>query len=383
MAAIPDTSPVGTDRTRRRALRLRPWSAQPADTGPASPTGRVTGLDLARALAIVGMVAVHVGPLDDTSALGRVYALAHGRASLLFVLVAGVGIALLARARRGDLAAARRTLWWRAALLLPGGLLLQTLDHGVNVILQGYALLFVLAPLLLRASDRLVLALAGAAATLGPALFLWGRLQDPIRFQRDAIAWGDPLPAVLDGLVLSGPYPLITWTAPLLLGIWIGRRDLRAPRLQLSLVALGGVLAAGSLLAAHLAERLAAPTTAAAALLDATPHSQMPLWLVGGTGSAMLVLGASLWLAPRLTRATAPLVALGQLALTAYVAHLIALHLAPGLLRPDGLLPSMLIVVAGCAGMALAAWSWRRRFERGPLERGLQLPGPLRTSGQA
>lgn len=357
-------------RRRRRCARGR--------AGPRAHQARVDGLDVARALAIVGMFAVHVGPLDDASVGGRLYALAHGRASLLFVLVAGVGISLLASRRRDRPRHARLTLLWRAALLLPAGLALQTLDHGVNVILQGYALLFLVAALVLALPDRWLLAAAGAAATLGPAVFLWGRLQDPVRFRREAIELGDAPLSVLDGLVLSGPYPLITWAAPLLLGMWIGRRDLRDTRLHVALLGVGGALAIGALALAHLGEQAGRAASAGSAplqaLLDAAPHSQMPLWLLGGTGSAMLVLGASLALTPRLGRATALPVALGQLALTAYVAHLLALHVAGDALRPGALAPSVAVVVGGSTTLALAAWMWHRQLGRGPLERLMRLP---------
>jgi uncharacterized membrane protein len=65
-----------------------------------APTGgRVAGIDAARAAAVVGMVMVHVGPTGQSDIAGRLYALPHGRASVLFVLLAGVGVSLLAGAQ--------------------------------------------------------------------------------------------------------------------------------------------------------------------------------------------------------------------------------------------------------------------------------------------
>jgi uncharacterized membrane protein len=59
---------------------------------------RISGIDVARALAIVGMVMVHVGPQDagKPGIAAQAYRLSHGRASILFVVLAGIGVSLLA-----------------------------------------------------------------------------------------------------------------------------------------------------------------------------------------------------------------------------------------------------------------------------------------------
>ncbi len=51
----------------------------------------------------------------------------------------------------------------------------------------------------------------------------------------------------------------------------------------------------------------------------------MPLWMLGSIGSSCAVLGGMLLLADWLPRATWPLAATGQLALTVYVGHLLLL----------------------------------------------------------
>ena len=77
-------------------------------------------------------------------------AVSRGRSAPLFTLLAGVGVALLASSRSRSVADARFTLTWRVAVLLPLGLALQNLDHGVYVILADYAPLYVLAMVVLR-----------------------------------------------------------------------------------------------------------------------------------------------------------------------------------------------------------------------------------------
>jgi uncharacterized membrane protein len=281
-------------------------AAAEAGERAAPPRPRIGGIDLARALAIVGMLAVHIGPTHLTDVAGRLYALPHGRASILFVLVAGIGVSLLAASRTRSLAAARWRLAWRAALLLPLGLLLQDLDHRVFVILPTYAALFLVAILALRLPDRALLALACALALLGPVAVLLGSTAYPEAFARRAAAWSDP--ASVPYRVFAGPFPLPVWSAPFLLGMWLGRRDLRSQATRIALV-LGGAAtaalapAAASLLAGVVGRPRRRPRGTRCCI--AKPHSQMPPWLIGSMGSAALVLGCSLaW--PMRCRASSP-----------------------------------------------------------------------------
>jgi uncharacterized membrane protein YeiB len=344
----------------------------------ARPRGRrILGIDLARALAIVGMLLVHVGPTRLEDLTGRLYALPHGRASILFVLIAGVGVSLLAASRTQSVADARGKLAWRALLLVPLGLVLQDLDHRVLVILPTYGALFLLAIVALRLPDRALLALAAALSLLGPLLFLLGRMLLPDTFDRTAIAWSDSWSRIAVGVFAAGPYPLPVWAAPFVLGMWLGRRDLRARRVRAALVVVGGVVAVvapalASLLASVVGEAGSAPTWNT--LLLATPHSQMPPWLAASMGSAALVLGLALVVADVAPRATWPLVAMGQLALTVYVGHLLLLHGWTGVLRSGdvGEAARNVLVFVGVA--AVLATLWRAVFRRGPLEGLLDVP---------
>ncbi|MDZ7801895.1 MAG: DUF418 domain-containing protein [Trueperaceae bacterium] len=338
--------------------------------------GRILGIDVARALAIVGMLAVHVGPTDAQGVLGRLYALPHGRASVLFVVVAGVGVTLLASSRRRALSDVRRELAWRSAVLLAAGLALQSLDHGVLVILQTYAPLFLVGAFAVGWSDVALLVAAAAMSLAGPALFVAGHALAPARYDRAAVRLTDGVAEIAHGIVLSGAYPLVVWVAPLLFGMWLGRRDLGTRATQLALVASGAVVAVG----AWLLPRGARVAFGADALqgwgrvLDATPHAQTPAWLWTAAGSAAFVLGASLLAARAWPRATWSLAATGQVALTVYVGHLLALHVWSDMLRADTVAGGAASLVALTVLAATVASAWRRRWQRGPLEAVLRWP---------
>ncbi len=76
------------------------------------------------------MIIVNVGPVGSQSLLQRLYLLPYGRASVLFVVVAGIGMGYLLNRRP------ERERWstvtWRAALLFAGGVALQELTDQVR-----------------------------------------------------------------------------------------------------------------------------------------------------------------------------------------------------------------------------------------------------------
>jgi hypothetical protein len=351
--------------------------------------GRLAGIDLARALAIIGMFAVHVSPSGTGERLAYVLAVPRGRSALLFGLLAGVGVALLTSSRTRSVVEARFTLAWRVAVLLPLGLALQNLDHGVYVILADYALLYVLAILVLRWSDRWLLAVWWVSTVVGSVGYRYGQLHDPFGFRRIAASFGDQAGELLHRLVLSGPYPLITWAAPFCFGLWLGRRDLRDPAVRWRLVVVGGAVAVAvpvlswgltTLVASGVAGFGGVGMTGPAevggspelagwwALLDDAPHSQRPLWLVSATASAVAVLGVSLVVADRFGRVVAPLVAAGQLAFTWYVAHLLVLHFREGWLRTGSVVGTFGVVAVFTVVMGVGSMLWLRVAPRGPLE---------------
>lgn len=336
-------------------------------------TARLTGVDVARGLAIVGMFTRHVGPApgDPTVASAAwFYTRTDGRAAVLFALVAGVGVALLADRYPPRWLTAR--LLYRAVWLLPLGLWLQTLDHPVAVILHYYALYFVAARMFAYRSDVTVLLAATSAAVVGPALVLAVQLARP--------SWsthlgGDP-PNLVVELLVSGFYPLATYLTPVLAGLWLGRWLLRWRRGATSSAFLVAVAGLGASVAAGIA-LVSVPVTAAITpdprtltwLVSVDGHSQAPLWVVASTATALAVVAACCWLADRLPRLLAPAAAFGRLALTVYVGHLLAFVVLPDRwLRADTVLGGGARVAALTVVATLLAVLWLRWRPRGPLE---------------
>lgn len=156
--------------------------------------------------------------------------------SVLFVLVAGIATALLAPRRAVGVVRARMV--YRAAWLVPLGWWLQALDHNVAPILQYYGSYFVLLAFFTTARARTLFVSAGALLAAGSTVLLAAQVHRPDVVVR---LGGDP-PGLLTDLLLWGYYPAVTWLPPMLIGLWIGRQDLRAPVVRRWLVA-GGSLA--------------------------------------------------------------------------------------------------------------------------------------------
>jgi uncharacterized membrane protein YeiB len=360
VTAAPPPGPVARRASEGRRIR-RP--------------GRVTGLDVARALAVFGMLGAHFAGVTadvDTSPsswLGVV----HGRSSILFAVLAGVSVALLTGrtvAPAGEeLVRARTRLLVRAAWVFGIGGALEALGTGIDVILGVYGVLFVLALPFLRCSPRRLLLAAGVLAVLTPpaALLLTVGAQT---------AGLEASPVVL--LMLNGPYPALIWWTFILVGMAVGRSDLGSPRMRARLLSGGATLAVlgyGTGWATTRWWGQAASTQAwvdgeigprswsLAWLSGAAPHSGTTFEIAASVGVALIVIAGCLVVAERLPRATFPLVAVGAMALTAYTGHV----LAPTLLDWD--FEGVATWLAFIAVMIVVATGWRLLLGQGPLER--------------
>lgn len=219
-------------------------------TAPPTTRTRVLGLDVARSLAILGMLLAHFGSF----ALGEnpdgwpnsVVRFTDGRAMPLFVLLSGAGVTFLLRRSTHP----TRELLGRAALLLLLGLLLE-FTTPVAVILQSYALFFVLALGLRFLADRWLLVLAAAATAAGAAVRMFladdlpksyehvGGLSEHIGALRLLLR-----PDVLaSDLLVTGFYSALPTLTFLLVGMWLGRQDLASRRLRTGLIAGGLAMA--------------------------------------------------------------------------------------------------------------------------------------------
>src|SRR5262245_46306384 len=92
-------------------------AAQAPRPPTALPPARIEGFDVARAVAIVGMVVIHFTEALSYETmpprLQELVGLLDGRAAALFVILAGIGVTLMTRsaASSGDTQAIRQARW--------------------------------------------------------------------------------------------------------------------------------------------------------------------------------------------------------------------------------------------------------------------------------
>jgi len=359
--------------------------------------GRLLGIDVARSLALIGMMSVHIffPAFAPDGSMHPAYVIAAGRSAALFATLAGVGIALASggstpyggRRLRG----ARAGVLARSVLLVALGLLLGKVDSPPLVILAYYGLLFVVAIPFLAMSVRGLAAIAVSCALLTPLASHWLRLvvsPTPIAEPggRD----------ILKELFLTGTYPALTWTTYLFAGLAIGRSNLRRSGVAGALLIGGAVVAvvakvvsAVLLGAAGGVDRLQAslpadnflsketghwvreglfgttPTTDWRWLLISSPHSGTTLDLVHTSATSAAVIGACILLTRVLPRwSYVPLAATGSMTLTLYTAHVLALTKGSPLLMTD----QLHFWLANVAVAIVVATFWRVLIGRGPLE---------------
>jgi uncharacterized membrane protein YeiB len=317
---------------------------------------RIVGIDVARGLAVLGMMTAHVGP-DDRGPVppGGFSQLVDGRPAALFVVLAGLSLGLLSGSAAPvvgtRLVQARMRILVRAVLLFALGELLVMLGTPVVVILPTYGLLFALGCLALRWSRAALLTAAGVFAVVGPPVgqAIAERLQSA-------------RPTVLTEITVGHYYPAIVWMAYLLVGLAISRSDLRSSYLRragalagVGLVVLGH---GGSWVALHV---LGWPF----GLGTSAPHSSTTFEVLGNVGVAFLVIAGCLAVADRWPRALAPLAAVGALALTAYSVHIVVIAVLGKTVVYQATLDVWLAFVLTTIGLC---WLWAASVGRGPFE---------------
>lgn len=324
---------------------------------------RIIGVDVARGLAVLGMMTAHVGVIGPEFWTPSGWlTVTNGRSAATFAVLAGVSVALLSGGTTpvagSQLLRARVRIGIRAVLLLILGVLLTGLGTPVAVILQSYAAYFLLVLPVLRAAPAVLLGLAALVAVVGP----------PVCFAlSDALDGYDGPYTLAVKVLIAGTYPAGIWMAYVLTGLAVGRLDLLRDDVRRRLVLAGGGLAVAGYVGGSLAIRAAAGAgPEVLRLLSVEPHADSTFEVVGNTGVALVVLGLCLVVADRWPRVVYPVAATGTLALTVYSVHIVAIAaLGPQVVRqPDVGTHLAFLVVA-----LIAASAWHAWLGRGPLER--------------
>ncbi|GAA1326892.1 heparan-alpha-glucosaminide N-acetyltransferase domain-containing protein [Leucobacter albus] len=358
---------------------LRSTTRPHASAAPARASARYIGIDLARLLAVIGMMANHlvaiVGANPAASELDQraseiATTMTGGIAAALFAVLGGVSAVFASRRAiaAGRQGAAIASIMVRGVILIVLGLALGALLSPIIVVLAYYGVAMILVAVFVAARSWVIALTAAALWVAGGPLNALARqalgvVEEAGSPSFESIA-AEPLETIR-GLLLTGTYPAVTWVAYLLVGMLIARALLSAQaagRLGRTALALGGAGVALATFATLVSnwvlanldrfgvtappgldmttfseylgmQQFGAPSSPELwAQLIASPHSGSPIEMLRTVGISLAVIGLLVTLFD--SRGSAPgrvtdvFRAAGAAPLTIYTLHLIATSIA-------------------------------------------------------
>lgn len=349
---------------------------------------RYQGFDVARALAIFGMVVVNF-KIAMNADFGNAFWLSfaglfEGRASALFVILAGVGLSFLSDKARGSgslelIAQTRLKIIKRALLLIIIGLLYTPIWEAD--ILHFYGVYFFIAAALIKLSDRGLLLMAAVITAAFPLLFLGFDYEQNWNWNTLKYEHFWTFDGMVRHILFNGFHPVFPWLAFLILGMWLARQDLQSSvfKGRLALIAVGilGLCEFGS---AALQDLLGSDSLTwglspeeVSFLFSTSVIPPMPQYVLSAASSAVLIILACLAVSERLAspRLIFCLSKTGQLSLSLYVAHVVVgmgILEALGYLENQSIEVSLFSAMVFCLTGSLFSVLWLRHFNTGPLE---------------
>jgi uncharacterized membrane protein YeiB len=304
-----------------------------------------------------------------------------GRAAVTFVVLAGVGMSLMARKARlsGDPVQRHRVrlmLMRRAAILFVTGMLFVTLWEGD--ILHFYGVFILAGSLMLFWPSRL---LWGAVALLNVGFIgMLLALSYGAGWNWEDLSFTDfwTPRGYLRNLVFNGWFPIFPWFGFMLVGIWMGRLDLRNRTVLTRCFLWGAGIAllaeTASLISMHYVQSrwpdLRWELTEGLFGRGCLPPG--PLFVLSTAGGSVSVIALCIYLADTYRDAAwlAPLIITGRYAFSLYLAHVLLVIHPLLLLGWDDvtLAQSVSAALVTCVVALSMCTLWQRRFARGPLE---------------
>jgi uncharacterized protein len=297
---------------------------------------RIIGIDVARALAVFGMILVNfkvVFGQEGNPWLKSIASLFDGKAAATFVVLAGIGLALMTNSavRNQDKAKIKKSrirILKRAVFLFVLGLSYYWIWPAD--ILHYYGIYMFIILFFFNRSPKSILIAAISLILFYVILILFLDYEQNWNFALYHYNnfWSPR--GFFMNLFFNGFHPVIPWVAFMLFGLWFGKQDLRDEGfLKKSL--LWGTLAFVLVqltsygLIYGLSEGKATEIAELSLVFGTSPMPPMPLYMLNGISFAVIITSSCIlianhfeksWLINALNRT-------GQLALTFYLAHVI------------------------------------------------------------
>lgn len=347
---------------------------------------RILGIDLARALAVIGMIIVNFKIVfggEGTIWVKTFASIFEGKASATFVVLAGLGIALITKKAIASndaqkLKAAKISIIKRALLLFVIGI--SYIAIWPADILHFYGIYMLVVLLLLKSSGRLVLLSGFALILVYPLLMMIWNYETAWNF--DTLDYQDfwTIKGFVRNLFYNGFHPVIPWAAFMVFGYWLGKQDLQNTKfvkrlLAYSFLAFICIQLLSILLINLLSDGSPQSIKQLTEIFGTSPMPPLPIYMFNGIAFAFTTISACILIGKKYegNKIIDALSKTGQLALTFYVAHVvigmgIADAINPGKLGQYSVDFSVGYAIVFSLLCVLFAIIWLKYKKSGPLE---------------
>ncbi len=297
---------------------------------------RIIGIDVARALAVIGMIIVNFKVVFGENGLSWVKSFASlfdGKAAATFVVLAGVGLALMTNSAiknkdQDKLKIVRRRILKRALFLFIVGI--SYIAIWPADILHFYGIYMAITILLLISKERTLIATAITLIVAFPILMTFWNYETGWDFNTLDYQGFWTLKGFMRNLFFNGFHPVIPWTAFMLFGYWFGKQDLHNDKFikktfWISSIIFVSIQALSYLTISFLSEGNKEIAKELTEILGTNPMPPLPIYMFNGSAIAFAIISACIIIAKRFenNKIIDALNKTGQLALTFYVAHVI------------------------------------------------------------
>ncbi|WP_155592967.1 DUF418 domain-containing protein [Lysinibacillus cavernae] len=348
---------------------------------------RIEGLDFARALAMLGMFIVNFGVITGSTANGskwliHLQSLFEGRASAVFVMLAGIGIAFMTRQSRETkdpllIQQNKLTLWKRSLFLFVLGMVLYAVGWTGDI-LHYYGVYMFLAAFLIGKSKKTMLFVISVILILSQWLQIQFNYLTGWHPKNILLEYLDFWSAqgFMRNLVFNGYHPVFPWICFFLIGMMIGDLDIRNRVVRKKLIATGFLLLTVTEIFSKVIIKGMTQhyldVESALYLFDTGPIPPNMMYVLSNTASAIIVIVCSMYLVETCqNKGIEAMIKTGQMSLTHYVGHVfigIGILFAVNKMENQPLVFSMLYAFGYFIGCVLFSVWWRANHKRGPLE---------------
>jgi uncharacterized membrane protein YeiB len=295
---------------------------------------RIVGIDVARALAIIGMILVNfkmVFGQEGESWIQSFSSILDGKAAATFVVLAGVGIAFMSNSSINDYSKFRKAhskIFKRALFLFIIGL--SYIFIWSADILHFYGIYMLITLLFIRCKPKTILISALLLIFSYPILMYFINYDTSWNFTTYEYEGLWTTTGFFRNLFYNGFHPVIPWTAFMLIGLWFGKQDLNNTRfvkktswISLSVFIITLLISYTSI--NFLSEGNLEAAKELSQILGTSPMPPLPIYMISGSSIALFIISVCILISKKFENnfIIKALTKTGQLALTFYVAHVI------------------------------------------------------------